>query len=234
MPLMVKSIISKKSNYKEPRINDWHAKNQQNIHLITPNDFDIHQASINRLMITDQQSNRNYLIDTGADVSVIPATPQDLTNSPYTTTLYAANGTRIKTYGEKRLTMNLGLRRQFNWRFIIADVKQPIIGADFIVKHGLLIDLKHKKLIDQQTNLEFIGSIHKIDPDTACIKAYNGKDKFQRILAEYTDLTNPNASHGSEKINVFHHIETKGATSFCRPRRLTPEKYKDAKGQRSR
>lgn len=203
---------------------------QELIHLpsIIATDLNPTHASINRLMIAEQKSSKKCLIDTGADVSVIPATPQDLSNSPHSTVLFAANGTPIKTYGEKRMELNLGLRRKFSWRFIIADVKQPIIGADFIVHFGLLIDLKNKKLIDRQTNLDTVGSITKIDPNMACIKAYDAKSKFHQILAEYTDLTNPNATHGSEKVTIFHHIETKGAPSFCRPRRLSPEKYKAA------
>lgn len=64
-----------------------------------------------------------------------------------------------------------------------------------------------------------------VDPDLACIKAYDSNNPFRKILAEYTDLTDSNATNESEKTKIFHHIETKGAPSFCRPRRLSPEKY---------
>lgn len=46
--------------------------------------------------------------------------------------LYAANRTSIKTYGTQLYHMDLGLRRIFTWPFIIADVSQAIIGADFL------------------------------------------------------------------------------------------------------
>jgi hypothetical protein len=36
--------------------------------------------------------------------------------------LFAANGSPIPTYGWQTLTLNLGLRRDFTWRFVVADV----------------------------------------------------------------------------------------------------------------
>jgi len=45
--------------------------------------------------------------------------------------LYAANGLVITTYGTIMLQPDLGLRKEFSWRFIVADVLKPIIGADF-------------------------------------------------------------------------------------------------------
>lgn len=55
-------------------------------------------------------------------------------------TLYSANGSTIKTYGVKILNLSLNLRRKFQWPFILADIKKPIIGADFLRHFGLLIE----------------------------------------------------------------------------------------------
>lgn len=46
-------------------------------------------------------------------------------------TLEAVNKSRIPTYGERSLTLNLGLRRTFRFVFVVADLPTPIIGADF-------------------------------------------------------------------------------------------------------
>ncbi|GBP03188.1 hypothetical protein EVAR_89300_1 [Eumeta japonica] len=46
--------------------------------------------------------------------------------------LSAANGTTINTYGYVNLELNLSLRRAYPWRFVVADVTKPIIGADFL------------------------------------------------------------------------------------------------------
>ena len=42
--------------------------------------------------------------------------------------------------------LNLGLQK-YSWRFIIADVTQPIIGRDFLRSHSLLVDLANERLI---------------------------------------------------------------------------------------
>lgn len=65
--------------------------------------------------------------------------------------LFAANGTAISVYGKKKLYLNLGLLRDFAWIFLVADVGQPIIGADFLKYFGLLVDLRKRRLLDEMT-----------------------------------------------------------------------------------
>ena len=45
--------------------------------------------------------------------------------------MQAANGSPIPTYGNKEMPMNYGPKR-YAWKFIVADVFMPIIGADFL------------------------------------------------------------------------------------------------------
>ena len=106
----------------------------------------------NRLSVTDLQSGERFLIDTGAEISVLAARPRRRT-VPTAYKLYAANGTAIRTYGEKELILNLGLRRPYKWTFIIADIGRSILGADFLRQHRLLVDLRRGKLIDGVTDL---------------------------------------------------------------------------------
>ena len=46
--------------------------------------------------------------------------------------MYAANGFTINTYGVRTFELDLGLRQAFMWKFVVADVAKPIIGADFL------------------------------------------------------------------------------------------------------
>lgn len=112
-----------------------------------------------RLFIQDKTSNCKYLIDTGADISVFPATNKQKLCKPHSLELQAANNTTIKTFGLITLELSLGLRKSFVWKFIIADVSKPIIGADFLGHFGLLVDIKNSRIIDKTTNLSSIGSI---------------------------------------------------------------------------
>ncbi|GBN42130.1 hypothetical protein AVEN_198048-1 [Araneus ventricosus] len=45
-------------------------------------------------------------------------------NANHELTLYAANGTKIRTFGTKLLDLDLNLRRRFQWKFITAEVKR--------------------------------------------------------------------------------------------------------------
>lgn len=104
-----------------------------------------------RLFITDTHSKTQYLIDTGSDVSILPAAhneKQQRNASKFGGKSYAANGTQIDTFGQRNLVLDLGLRRKFQWPFIVADVTQTIIGADFLEYFGLLVDLRKRRLID--------------------------------------------------------------------------------------
>ena len=42
----------------------------------------------------------------------------------------------------------------FRWIFVIADIRTPIIGADFLREYGLLVNMKHGQLVDMTTNLQ--------------------------------------------------------------------------------
>ena len=85
--------------------------------------------------IRDRTTNKNFLVDTGAAVSIFPPTAQDRKH-PASLTLQAANGTPIVTYGQRSLTLDIGLRRTCRWIFILADTPCPILGSDFFRHFG--------------------------------------------------------------------------------------------------
>ena len=69
-------------------------------------------ATNSRLLhIQDRSSGCSFLIDTGAEVSLVPASPADhcaFVSSTHFAPLVAANRKEIKTYGTHRLPLNLG------------------------------------------------------------------------------------------------------------------------------
>ena len=103
--------------------------------------------------IMDKSSGYRFLIDTGAEISVLPPSRSDRKHPQKGSDLLAVNGSAITTYGKRSLTLNLGLRRTFRWVFIIANVQSPIIGADFLRQYSLLVDVKHCCLVDSITHL---------------------------------------------------------------------------------
>jgi cleavage and polyadenylation specificity factor subunit 1 len=99
-----------------------------------------------RVYINDLRSGKLFLIDTGAEISVIPHNHSARQLSDVHLT--AANSTRIKTFGPKTLNIDLGLSRAFPWTFETTDVSRAIIGADFLHYFGLLVDVRRHCLVD--------------------------------------------------------------------------------------
>lgn len=181
-----------------------------------------------RLCVLDYYSGMNFLVDTGADVSIVPVnrfSKKDRRECNYK--LYAANNSEIKTFGTVELELNLGLRRSFKWSFIICDVRQPIIGADFLKTHKLMVDLFNRKLVDNVTNLCSIGSI--VCCEQASVKSIQDDNPYRDILIQYAELTRPISYKEPSKHSVKHYIETSGPPVYARARPLPRDRYEIAK-----
>ena len=81
--------------------------------------------------IMDRSSGCHLLVDTGAEVSVLPSSFNDRKQRQEGCNLLAVNGSPINTFGKRSLTLDLGLRRTFRWVFIIANVQSPILRCRF-------------------------------------------------------------------------------------------------------
>ncbi|XP_076299903.1 uncharacterized protein LOC143218556 [Lasioglossum baleicum] len=100
--------------------------------------------------------------------------------------MFATNGSIISTYGVRTINLDLGLRRAFQWRFVVADVSKPIIGADFLSHYGLLVDLKNHRLLDLLTSLSTTG--RRAEGKIPSVKTILGNSPYQRLLARFPDI----------------------------------------------
>ncbi|XP_008550378.1 uncharacterized protein LOC103573187 [Microplitis demolitor] len=96
----------------------------------------------NPIHIIDQTSNLDFLVDTGAQDSVIPRSQlpnRELIRDP-NYTLRTLNNTEISTYGIHEMAVNFGPNLEFKWNFRVADVPKAILGIDFLRHFKLLVD----------------------------------------------------------------------------------------------
>ena len=175
-----------------------------------------------RLFIHDRFTKHDFLVDTGAEVSVIPPSATDSRHA-VDYALQAANGSRIPTYGTRSVTVDFGLRRKFQWVFIIADVTSPIIGADFLAHFRLSVDLHGRKLLDGITSLSVCGLVSSSAEPTCCLPV-SGDSSFNALINEFPSVTRPCNYDTPVKHNVEHHVVTTGPPVFAKPRRLPPDR----------
>ena len=144
-------------------------------------------TSTRLLFIRDALSGREFLCDTGAQRSVLPATVEDTAPGVHGPQLRSANDTPIRTYGTKTADLCFGGQR-FRWDFVTADISFPLLGTDFLCVHNLLVGVKNNRLVDARTFSSF-----------ECARgpaAYGGLssslsegDEYQRLLREFPGIT---------------------------------------------
>ena len=179
--------------------------------------------------VTDKGTGTRYLVDTGSEVSVIPPSSSDHTHVSDQLTLLAVNNTHITTYGTRSLTLNLSLRRKFQWIFIIASVQKPIIGADFLRHFGLLVDMSKRQLTDSSTLLRIHGIATQDSSPSPYITPKNPDSPYLKLLSHFPAIMQVCSPNTAVKHDITHHIETTGPPAFARPRRLAPERLQIAR-----
>jgi hypothetical protein len=80
---------------------------------------------------------RLLLVDTGAVYSVLP---YKLAEPPSGPAISSASGQPIECWGWRKVAVNFG-GRVFCWKFLPAAVAFPLLGADFLQRFALTVDL---------------------------------------------------------------------------------------------
>lgn len=151
--VIVDYIIRSRSEFFCVEPNDWQLTiGRSTRRPSVPNDILYFIFKRVRLIVFDKNSCLRFLVDTGADVSLLPRYRFKNLGRPTTYTLHTANGSTIRTYGTRMLKLYLGLRRDLSFTFILAVVTKAIVGADFLAHFGIIFDLKRAKLKDGSQN----------------------------------------------------------------------------------
>lgn len=179
------------------------------------------------LFVTDHKSGRRFLVDTGAQVSVIPATWHDKRAGACGQSLKAANGSSITTYGAQDTSISLN-GHPYEVRLIIANVQRPLLGADFLRRHNLVVDIKGQRLVEADTFASVPCSVDQVSFDELASIDTNA-NVFRKVLNEFPGILLPTFSSSSVRHGVQHHIPTTGPPVHARARRLDPEKLAIAK-----
>ncbi|XP_031782109.1 uncharacterized protein K02A2.6-like [Nasonia vitripennis] len=176
-----------------------------------------------RLHVLDRSSGLRFLVDTGSAVSLLPRNFLKRTLQRGPLKLSAANATSIDTYGAHHMDVDLRLHRPLSWKFIVADVSNPILGADFLAHYGLVVDVKRKRILDTDTSRHATCSlkspeIHSVE---VCISADVAEGIFADLMRQYSDLATPGSTTiALPDLDAQHHITTTGPPAAAKARRL--------------
>ena len=173
------------------------------------------------LHVRDSISGQIFLVDTGASVSVLPTSSNVFKNKPGPN-LYATNGSKIVMFGTRYLRIEFSDRHKYGFRFYIADTHIAILGADFIERFSLVVDLRNNCLIDTVSGGFIPG--WKCNPVVCGLNfiAPDHNTPYVDLLSSFNDITIPRnaavrANHGTE-----HRIITNGCPTRSRCRPLPP------------
>ena len=185
------------------------------------------------MYVLDSISHTRFLVDSGAEISLLPASPADRARPCAGPALTAANGSHIPSFGHRSVTFCLS-NHTFTWKFVLAAVPVGILGADFLRNNSLLVDLARQCLFHWQPDpsrviFKAIKGFHASHSHSRISLVHTPPCPFQQMLRDRPRLTTPVFDAKQPAHRVQLHIPTSGPPVFARARRLSPEKLAVAK-----
>ena len=181
------------------------------------------------LHVTDEVEGHKWLVDGGALVSIVPPTLAQRTAGPKSPSLSAANGSSIACYGTLEETVIFeGIA--YTFEFVVADVEQRILGADFLASYSLAPNHRDGNILSLDTLQIVIPS--PLTSNVSSVNAAASSSRFDDLLKSYPEITTPSFTLKEVSHGVEHHIPTEGQRPVqARARRLCPEKLAVAKAE---
>ena len=180
------------------------------------------------LYVYDSINDVKWLVDSGALYSIVPPTAAQRAQGPQDNHLQAANGSRISCYGNVVLNIKLG-SKSFEFDFVVADVKNHILGADFLAEHYLAPNQRDGSLVDLNSFSSIPAVIATGEPPSHVTFVNEVNNPYYKLLDQYPDIMTPSFTLKEVKHGIKHHIPTEGHPVQFRARRLNPEKLAVAK-----
>ena len=141
-------------------------------------------------------------------LTVIPAKPSD-TEDLHSTAI-AANGTRLRTYGRRKVQIQFG-RKTYHVEAVVARVAKPIIGADLLKANRLTVCYAKEALIDSANGIQVPFSyrdagrlagwaITKLQPK----QGITGNPKFIKLAQSFPEIMSHDFRAETVKHGVVH------------------------------
>ena len=104
-------------------------------------------------------------------------------------------------------------------RFTLAQTSVPLLGGDFLIPHGLMVDFKHGRLVDPEAIMAIQSQRNSVQqPDNTFL--VNNNTPYQHAVDRFCDvfcLQLKQRRGAVPKHGVYHHITTSGPKVFTGP-----------------
>ncbi|XP_066958319.1 uncharacterized protein [Macrobrachium rosenbergii] len=173
------------------------------------------------------------LVDRGAIRSIFLLSREDRKRTPDPAAfLMADNGSPILSYGTRLLSISI-LGRRNSWDFVVADVRTPLLGADFLAHFRLAVDVGSKCLLDTNSCQSLPLATGPSTPTICSVTPH----QYSQLLKKFPDVFRPELRQvpgAPAKHDIYHHIKMKGPLhmqgsggfplgAFRRPRMPSPK-----------
>jgi hypothetical protein len=189
------------------------------------------------IYLKDSASHTNYLIDTGAAISLIPFNSSLAATGP---AIVNANGSAIPSWNFVRKHLKFG-KNSLVHSFLQAKVSQPILGLDFLSRYGISVDCKASRVLFPQSKpLPVFATAPPPPPISAKVSAdlpattplsspppppvSQCRQDVLSLLARYPAVTCASlTTWPTPRHHTTHSIHTACPPIAARARRLSPE-----------
>ena len=108
----------------------------------------------------------------------------------------------ITTYWAVSVTLHLN-NRTYSARLVKAYVKRPLLGADFLRQHNILVDICGKRLIEAGTYSSILcAATHASVHELATISPVN--NQYRKVLLGYQEIIQPTFPSDTVLYGVQH------------------------------
>ena len=141
---------------------------------------DHHKSNIFEITVTLDNKHINFLVDTGADISILPKNNFDSDCTEITRHLVSADNSPIRYHGQKTIHFTIaGFKEKFTWSFAVASVSRPILGADFLSRHKIDVSCHNSSIYRQSTNEK--SEATQVNAAINCSKSNNSNSSSVRL-----------------------------------------------------
>ena len=146
-------------------------------------------CSYSLLFLKDILSDREFLVDSGASVSVFPG-PKSTSSDGVR--LLTADGSPMICSGTKIIPLRFSCgsgSKVYTWTFQLAPVSVPLLGANFLEHFNLLVDIKGRKVVHAQCPEDVVLYTSPTPQPAFCRESFlSAQPQIQKLLSEYPDV----------------------------------------------